>query len=1030
MSITLPPTVHERLARCGERVYVDRIKSGATVELHIDGAVFTAVVAGGSHTFNVPPLNAGAVVRARQDDGTGFTPFSPSVIVENAFVPPEAAPSVPEVVGNCSQCVLVNHATPGARLEVRIGNQLIGEGIANNHGGACVGIDLRRLDGEREATLLARQVVCGVPGPNTARLLSTLPPLPKPTISGTVFGCQNVVPVSGARPGARLTFETDGGDNLGSLCSCWSAVNVGVIRALAVGERVRTRCYYDAKPCDEMGPWSDWEPVVQPDERIKPEVLEALIEGDQIIRVANQIGGASLMIHIAPAEGQAPEEFGPVPTSDELEIGLIEPLEAGNVVSVVQTLCGVSVESDPVIVRPRPPEIFAPVIVPPLYACGRAIQVSNLHPGAQVRVFADGVEIGLGWSGIQNSITILVPALTAGREVTAIQWLGGTPSPASDAVKVVEIEELHKPRVLGPVALGDRSVWVSGVTPGARVAILSSGLFVNPVVIGETYAAEPVVEVPVGPFLPAALISAIPKVSLCERTATGDSHGLVRSPCGKLSSREISESTIDLGSFHVPAVADGGDFDFQIRGQLYAPADINRARMPLVIIAHGWHTGVNQFTGDKVDSFMGYGYLARHLVSWGMLVFSVDLQEVNDRSIAPAAPQQFARAEVILEAINRLQGFNLVEDVIWADRIGLVGHSMAGEAVALAQFLNLSENRGFGIRGVVSIAPTRWHPQVVLPEGRYMQLFGSLDQLTGFIPAADTPSAAGGMRIYDRAERDKTLFWIYGLRHNPFNSLWVPAGDYAEAHFADLALPEGEHERVARCLINAFFQDKLLNRDEYRGYMEGTVFPQSLRHLAIHTSHSRQPRDVLDNFGDADDQAALIAEMPLVRAMNSQGEAANAAGAGLGDWEDTQHSTIANSPHSTAGTRLSWKAPQVEYTSDTGGIGGALEDVIGLRLAQFFEDNDLNPVALPSDLFVALSDGAAEAVVRLGAVAQIPYPDAAQTVLSMMRTVRLPLDAFKAANPALDLGAIRSVALRFTARPTGHILGDDFEFSP
>jgi hypothetical protein len=61
-------------------------------------------------------------------------------------------------------------------------------------------------------------------------------------------------------------------------------------------------------------------------------------------------------------------------------------------------------------------------------------------------------------------------------------------------------------------------------------------------------------------------------------------------------------------------------------------------------------------------------------------------------------------------------------------------------------------------------------------------------------------------------------------------------------------------------------------------------------------------------------------------------------------------------------------------------------------------------------------------------VAQIPYPDTAGAVLSMMRTVRLPLDAFLAANPALNLGNIQSATLRFMARPTGHILADDFEF--
>jgi hypothetical protein len=1028
MSITLPPTVHERLARCGERVFVDGLVSGATVELHVDGAVFTDTVSGGGHTFTVPPLDAGAVVRARQDAGAEFTPFSPSVMVEDAFVPPEAAPSLPEVVGACSQCVFVTHATPGARLELRIADNLVGERVANRHGEACVGVDLRDRKGEPGAILTTRQVVCGAPGPDAAQALISLPALPRPVIGDPIFGCQSRVPVSGARPGARLTFETADGDDLGSICSCWSEVNVNVIRPLAVGEQVRTRCLYDAKPCDEIGPWSPWRLVVPPDERIRPEVLEALVEGDQVIRVANQIAGASLLIRIVPAEGLPAEEFGPRSTSVEQEIALSAPLVAGNVVSVVQTLCGVSMESDDVTVQPLPPVILAPVVVPPMYACGQAVQVSNLHPGALVRVFMDGVPIGLGWAGLQSSITVPVaPALVAGRKVTAIQWVGGTPGPESDGVEVIRLGELLPPRVLGPLALGDQAVWVSGVTPGAHVSILSSGA-----VIGEIDAAEPVVQVPIGPLLGPVLAGAAPRVRLCGRTVTGTGLGAVRSPCSTLFDREVSEIMVELGNFAVPAVSDGGGFALPLRGQLYAPAKRIEGRSPLVIIAHGYHLGSNQNTDEPVESFRGYGYLARHLVRWGMVAFSIDLQQVNDLNTSQpgAGTQQFARAEIILQAISRLQGLSMIQDAINPDRVGLVGHSMAGEAVALAQFLNLSEERGFGIRGVVSIAPTRWHPEAVLPEGRYMQLFGSLDQLTGSIPAADEPSSAGGMRIYDRAERDKTLFWVHGLRHNPFNSLWVPAGDFAESDLADLALPASEHERAAKCLINAFFQEALFNRAEYRGYMEGTVLPQSVRHLAIHTSYSRQPRDVLDNFGDADAQAGVAAEAPLDKTVNSRNQAANASGTGLDEWVEEQHSSIPNSPHSTAGVRLSWNAPPAEYRSHTGGIAHAPEDVIALRLAQFFEDNALNPTALPADLFVALSDGTEEALVRLGAVAQIPYPDTAVTVLSMMRTVRLPLDAFRAANPALNLGDIRSVTLRFMARPTGHILADDFEFTP
>jgi dienelactone hydrolase len=1019
---TLPPTVHERLARCAEQVFADGISTGATVELHIDNAVFPVNGTGQGHTFTVPPLTPGAVVRARQDAGAGFSAFSPAVTVEDAFVPPQASPSLPEEIGECSHCVFVSHATPGARLEVFAVNNPVGQGVANYRGEACISVDLRRA--RAGATLTARQIVCGAAGPLAARTLVALPHLPRPVLGDPLFGCQRRIPVSGTRAGAQLTFETDEGENLGTVCSCWRDVNVFVIRPLIVGEHVRARCFYStfSESCFQFGTPSDWHTVVAPDEHIKPEILEPLIEGDQIIRVSNQIAGASLMIRIALAQGLPVEEFGPRPTSVEQEIALGAPLAAGNIVSVVQTLCGVAVESDVVTVLPKPPVVLAPVIAPPLYMCAQAVQVSNLHPGALVRVFMEGVPIGLRWAGLQSSITVPVaPALVAGRRVTAIQSVGGTQGPPSDPVNVVRFSDLLPPRLLGPIAVGDTEAWVSCVTPGAHVSIVSGGS-----IIGEIDAAEPVVRVPIGPLVSPFLTGATPRLRLCDLTVTGNPETAVVSPSATPAGA-IAETALDFGDFDVPAVVDGGGFTVHLRAQLYSPAQAMEQKAPFVIIAHGWHQGYNPITGDPVESFKGYDYLAQHLARWGFFVFSVDLQQVNDVSFS-TRQQQFARAEIILQVISLLRSSSIFDRLINTSRIGLVGHSMGGEAVVVAQHLNVTESRGFGIQGVVSIAPTRWHPEIVMPAGRYMQLFGSLDQLTTFINPSDVPLASGGMRFYDRAERDKTLFWLYGMRHNPFNSLWVAAGDFAEGHIADLALPEAEHQRVAKCLINAFFQDALFHRVQYRGYMDGTVFPQSVRHLEIHTSHSGHPRVVVDNFGDADTQAGLAAEAPLNKTINSRGQAANASGAGLGVWEDEQHSTIPHSPHSTAGLRLSWTAP-AEYRTDTAGIVGSPEDVIALRLAQFLDDPALNPVAMPADLFVVLSDGTQEAAVRLGAVAQIPYPDASAVPLSMMRTVRLPIDAFRAVNPALNVLNIQSVRLGLTARPTGHILGDDFEFS-
>lgn len=1030
MSITLPPTVHERLARCGTRVRVSGLVPGADVLLSIVGpppageAQYTHTATSSAHMFTVPPLTPGAAVRAGQDAGGGFTPWSPEVIVEDAVVPPTSGPGLPESVALCSHCVYVDGLVPGCKVEVLWGSDVVGQGTADRHGAQCVSVNLQPKKRRRRPNQLrARMYVCDVVGPDSATGLVPKLTLGKPVVGGPLYSCQRLVPITNLQRGVRVRVETDTGKK-GWACACRTKGKVRVDAALEEGEQVHAQLYRDDGSCAATGQWSTpWKPVVPPDENIKPTVLESLIAGDQIIRVDNQIEDASLMIRIRADKNQPPEEaeeFGPRPAGEDLEIVLNAPLVAGNIVSVVQTLCKFAAESDPVTVLAPPPEVLAPVIIPPLYECGAAVQVSKVHPGALVRVYMDGIPIGLRWAGEAISVSVsLAPFLAAGGQVTARQWVGGVAGPESGPVPVLPFKDLYDPRILQPVARGDTEVWVSGVTPGARVTILSGG-----VTIGEADAAEPIVRVPVSPVKG----SLQPKARLCWDVDFGAAVTPVTSPSAPGTFPKAGEEFRVYANWTVPDTMDGGAFETRIEGQLYFPADSSgkfhpdAKNLPLVIIAHGlWNQGV--------ESYKGYDYLAKHLARWGMLVFSLNMDDVNAKNGSLTDPTfQYARAEIILHAIDALLADSRLTKRINRDRIGLIGHSMGGEGVVVAQALNEGEDRGYAIQGVVSIAPTRWRPEIILRETRYMQLLGSMDLLTEAMTGDDSAAHFSGFRIYDGAWRPKTHFWIYGARHNPFNRVWVATGDNIEVDWADMALAPHVHERIAKCLINAFFQDALLGVTAYAGYMHGTIFPRKLYGLPIHTQHSRDPRQVLDNFGDLDEQESLAAA-GLDKTENSQGQAVSATGAGLGIFDDIEHVDLENSPHNTKGAQLSWEAPNVLYRSNTGGFS-----IIGLtwnfalRIGQFYEDAALNPVDQPVDLFVTLSDGANEPTVRLGAVAQVPYPDSAMNVLCPMRTVRLPIDAFKAANPSFNQNGIQSVTLRLIGRATGNILVDDLEF--
>lgn len=1018
MATTLVPTVHERIARCNTSIYLDRIVHGADVVVSVDGTEFNATASGSSMRFPVPALAGGEIVRARQDAGSGFTPWSPDVAVEDVILPPIVSPHLPDEVGACSQCVHLYGMVPGSDVELFLvtTGDIVGAGIADRGGAACVGVDLTAQRGEGFGLLGARMLVCGQPSPESAAPIVSEGALPQPVITGPLFGCQRMIPTSNLNPGARVRYEMDG-DDLGSFCSCWEAASVWIGTDLVAGRNVRAIPFRDSDSCQGESTPSEWEPVVPPDDRIKPVIQPALVEGDRTLRIGNQFTNASLIIRIRADESSPYEEFGPVAASQEPELALNLPLIAGNVVTVVQTLCSVSVESDPVTVLPLPPVILPPVIIAPLNDCATAVQVSNLHQGAFVRLFANGVSIGTAWAGNANSIA--VPGNLTGRmKITATQRVGGITSAHSDPAVEVGFARLERPRIMTPVAEGDRTVWVSHVIPGAHVAVWQGSTL-----LGRANATEPIVKVPVSAVQGAIRAT----VSLCGSDATSPVIDVIASPCSDGEFASAAETFKKYPDFAVPDVVDGTAFTSPIEGQLYFPSEDGKSwprgarKLPLVVIAHGfWQPGVN--------SYRGYDYLARHLARWGMVVYSLNLDEVNLRTGWPA-PHQYARGEIILHAVDTLRADSDLQGRIDFGRIGLIGHSMGGEGVVLAQHLNDSESRGYGILGVVSIAPTNHRPEITLRRASYLQLLGTMDLLS---LSAGSTVQFNGFRLNDRAWYPKTHAWIYGARHNPFNRSWLADGDTFESGWADLALSPAIHERIATCMINAFFQDALFNRTEYGGYLEGTILPQSLRALQIHIQHRRQPIRVIDNFGDPDEQEGFAAEA-LDKATNRLTLAANAIGAGLVSWEDVDHTTSpSTSPHQTLGVDLAWNPPlvaDVVYTSEAGGIAASNRDVVAIRVGQFFEDASVNNTGVAADLFITLDDGAERATLRAGAIVPIPFVDPLGAKLCPMRTIRIPIDAFTIVNRAFDPTNIVRISLDLTARPTGRIFVDDIEIS-
>ncbi len=1032
----LAPTVYERLARCGTKVRVGGIVPGAHVVLSVAGNEFHANPTAGGFTFDVPGLSPGDEVRARQDDGAGFTPWSASVFVEDVQLPPVSSPQLPVEVGTCSQCVRITGLVPGCEVETLIGTEVVGHGIADRNGNICLGLKAHEI---RRVELCARMIVCGQNSPTACTPFVEDESLNAPELGAPIYGCQRIVPLLQLHRGARSRIETrDPGDastqhGLGSICNCWNNVNVRVHEDLRTNWQVRAQQYWNSDLCQTNGPWSAWHPIIEPDEGIKPTVLPLLIEGDQLIRVQNQILGGALMIHIREGESGPITDYGPRPADDVLEISLNEPLKAGQFVAVTQTLCGRSEQSDWQEVLPGPAVVYPPFVQEPLVDCARSVQVSGVHPGASVRVFADGFPIGIAWAGDQSSISVPTMTLVQGQKITARQWVGGQASGDSNVVEVLSVSAVHRPRILQPVAIDDTRVWVSGVTPGCTVSIRSNGQL-----LGETNASESIVEVPVLPVPNSVQAEA----RLCELTSTSEVVHLVTNP-GKKGLFTPKEKSKDYGSFNVPSrsvntphqSSPDGNFPHPIIGQLYFPADDKGELLeqenpwPVVIIAHGYQIS---FFEDELQSYLGYGWLARHLASWGIVVFSVNLTEVNAQTdISPF--QQSARGDIVLKCIDELMADSELRGKIDRNKVGLVGHSMGGEGVVVAQALNLARSNPYGIQGVVSIAPTQYRPDIELKDTRYLQLIGSLDLLLNSLDfvtgdgTGDNPRF-GCWRIYDRAVRPKTHLWIYRARHDGFNPNWWNSGGLSPEPASPDELSLAEHASIGRAMINAFFRDAF-GDSRYAGYMTGPVRPRGLYQFDIYPQHHATNPKVIDDFGDA----ANV----LDKNTNVVGQNISVTGAQVSLWEDVAHTTLNHSVHDTNSVDFEWIGPDANYGSPLGGVTFAGDQSLSFRVSQFYNEDTngdplpvTNPIGASTDIFVELRAGSQTARLRSGLIGEIPYPYPTSAPLSVMRTINLPIDAFAAM--LLGGGNITNattIQIRFAARPTGRVLVDDLEFT-
>lgn len=489
---------------------------------------------------------------------------------------------------------------------------------------------------------------------------------------------------------------------------------------------------------------------------------------------------------------------------------------------------------------------------------------------------------------------------------------------------------------------------------------------------------------------------------------------------------------------HTVAAGDGypAAFTIDIAGLVRYPASsagIDRpvagGSWPLAFIVHGNHAA-------GVDTYLGFEYLARHLAVQGFIAISINEELLN----GPFSPTIATRAAVLNVHISRWI-WKAANDPRFTghvdlSRIALIGHSRGAEAVVQAV---AGTPAGATAAAVVSLAPT---DALSLTSSRpYLLMYGSTD--------ADLISAFG-FRLYDRAPAPKAQVFIYGGIHNAFcdHVDWLPE----TAEPAPSRILSGADQRAAvRAYVAAFLQWQLRNRIEAAFFFDSRNTPRTLPAI-VQTVKSWEPAGTvfLDRFATppiaVTDLGRSVTALPVgafapmneqsLRFIFSYPPAALAC--------DTpfvqQH---------TDGAQLGWLAGAA-YVVDLGGVDASGFRVITARLAQAFAGplpaDPRNPPGTEKGVRFWLTDSVGKSAAILAGnfnqTVSFPYVRndtpiagrspftaafAAANTKSAFASLRVPLWAFKVAEPSLDLTDLASLRLEFLN--TGLVILDDIGFS-
>jgi hypothetical protein len=522
-------------------------------------------------------------------------------------------------------------------------------------------------------------------------------------------------------------------------------------------------------------------------------------------------------------------------------------------------------------------------------------------------------------------------------------------------------------------------------------------------------------------------------------TLAGSVEGGISAPIRALA---IRAAGYDVRGQTVPTVP----FATTLYGVVRHPADLAAGPFPLVILIHGNHGICRRTAASSTDDCAtsndhecptagwvttpnaeGMAFQAETLAAHGYVAATISANALNCRD-------DFLRerGQLVLEHLRRWRtwattggapfGMTFAGAVDTA-RVGLVGHSRGGEAVAHAPGQLLATPiAGVTIRSVFAIAPTDYHD----PNP------GAVPYAT-LLPACDADVyTLDGMHTYDRALGTpgvvRAQVFYAGANHNFFNTQWRN-DDNEDGLVCDVSDEIGgaAQQAMVETTLAAWFERTLaadgLDLEAFQRADTDTplgIQAHAGRNIDLRWSHAAAERTLIDDFAGAG--------APTTNRLG----ATNTFSGFYVSRACFENDCDRDFDHRKSAAFLSWMGAAAD-----GALGLGMLDLSGHSALSFrivSRRSTLNTGIATQDFTLRLVDaGGTIATMRLSDLRTLNHLYATNLPREVLQTVRIRTDWLAERYPDLDPTELTTLELDFGMgapdRPSGSVLITDVELA-